>query len=895
MQSAPQHAQTPDIARWQVRLLGAVQARDGLHLLERFPSRAAAALLARLALQPGRDHPREELVELLWPGVALEVGRNRLRQALSSLKSLLEADGAAVIQADRLAVRAVPGMLDCDALQFERALRRGDAARAGALYRGELMPGFYDEWIVQERLRLQSLFERIADLPPTPAPAAALPAARAEPALEAPLPLYLTRLFGTEQAAVRLAEALREERLVTLLGPGGSGKTRLAVQVATQLRDGGGARPLFVPLVAATDAAGLRAGLARALRLGSGRDDLDTLAEVLAGRATLLVLDNFEQLVEAGAPLVAELLARLPALHVLVTSRRALGLDGEHCMPAEPLALPPPGAGLAAAASPAVALFVDRARAARADFHLHEGNAADVVRLVRALEGLPLAIELAASRVRAFAPAEMALRLAGGGALPLLARSGPRTGFDRRHASMEQVIDWSWRLLEPAAQQVLAALTVFEGDAAAEAVAAVSGHADAAIELDALVGHSLVRPLPVGDGSPRFGLYEPIREFVTAHVGAAALAALRARWRAWLLEWVAALGPMPLPRRVGVELAQIHAAIPSAVQDGDPAWAVAAALALRGYWDADGVPARCIAALEAALPSAGAQASALHELLAYLRFEGGDGTAALAHAQAALQAAQGEADHARALMRRVWVRVAADRTGEAAPDAAALFADIDEAIARARRAGDRDTEARALHQMAVMVCVEDPERGLELLAQSQALWMALGDRRKAFARLRNRAQLWSRLGRHDEAHASLLHCEAAAREDGDWVGLMDCQVSLSERARLQRDWPRVVQAASEAVALCWQRGHLHGLAYAMWNLPLPLAHLRRPEDAARLMAFASRLWVQRFGVLAAADRRDERLVRRLVRAQLGGPRTEALWIDGEALDLAGAVALACRA
>ena len=132
--------------QWSVRVLGSVEAQGHGQLISRWPSRAVAALLARLALAPDRAHPREELVELLWPGVALEVGRNRLRQALSTLKSLLEPGSSLpVLQADRAALRVVRGALSCDARDFERLLRSGHVAQAREAYRGELMPGHYDD------------------------------------------------------------------------------------------------------------------------------------------------------------------------------------------------------------------------------------------------------------------------------------------------------------------------------------------------------------------------------------------------------------------------------------------------------------------------------------------------------------------------------------------------------------------------------------------------------------------------------------------------------------------------------------------------------------------------------------------------------------------------------
>ena len=925
--------------RWQVRLLGAVEAFDGVQRVERFPSRAAAALLARLALAPERAHSREELIELLWPGVALDVGRNRLRQTLSTLKSLLEAPGvpgAAVLLADRMTLRVVRGALGCDALTFERLARAGRAAEALALYGGELMPGFYDEWIADERQRLAALH---GGLPVSAAPSQAAAQKTAETApvagpAAAPFPTYLTRLFGADMAAARLRALVLSRRLVTLLGPGGSGKTRLGVEVAQALRQHGALWPAgsteystaalpferiaFVSLVACEDAPQMQAAIARALQLtggsAAGGDGVARLVAALSGQRVLLVLDNFEQLVGRAESALAELLARLPALHLLVTSRRALGLDGEQAVNAEPLAVPADAAPLAAAAAnPAVALFVDRARAVRADFHLGERNHAAVVALVRALHGMPLAIELAASRVRSFPPAEMvALLTAGesghghgqGAHLALLVRGGPRSGHDARHASMAQVIDWSWRLLAPREQRALGALTLFAGAASAAGMAAVLGESLAATAalLDDLVAHTLVRVEAQAEGATRFGLVEPVREFVAAQLTPESAAELRGRLRRWLIDWARALGPAAAPARVAPELASVHAALaagsegPAAAHD-----AVELALALRAYWDTDGLPGRIQSALEqalAALPEAALRAE-MHELLSYLRFEGGDAARARAHAEAALVAA---GDHpslrARALVRRAWVEIAGGRAeDDAGPGHPQVQAWLQEALALARGSSDRDAQARALHQLAVLTSHlhHDTPRAEAMFAESQALWLALGDRRKANARLRNRAQCWVQMGRADEALACYQSCEQQAREDGDWVGQIDSQISLAALLGDRRQWQAALDVNRRCVALAWQRWHRHGLAYALWNPPRLLARLRRPEPAIRLMAFASNFWTEGFGALGRADLQYVKRVRALAQAQLGTARTQALWQEGAAMDVGAAVALAMLA
>ena len=453
---------------WSLRLLGTVEAANGAQSISHWPSRAVAALLARLALAPDRNHPREELVELLWPGVALDIGRNRLRQALSTLKRLLEPAGAhapPVLLADRMNVRMAPGAIACDALEFERLVRSGDSEGARALYRGELMPGFYEEWVVDERRRLAALFERLDAVPILPAPARpATGTAAAEPNS---LPSYWTRLYGVDHSAARLRALVCTRRLVTVCGAGGSGKTRLAVEVAQALRDatelttgwatGWSAawapetrheapafeRIVFVSLVDCQLAAHAVDAIAGALHI-AGPDLLARIEAALAGRRTLLVLDNFEQLARLAGEMLTRLLTGAASLHLLVTSRQRLGLDGEQVFELGGLPLPElPAAAEGATAHPAVALFMDRARAARADFRLGPHDAPAVIELVGLLAGMPLAIELAASRMRSMAPQELLRLLSqhdGTPMLDLLERSGPQTSS----TAATHRCAWSW-------------------------------------------------------------------------------------------------------------------------------------------------------------------------------------------------------------------------------------------------------------------------------------------------------------------------------------------------------------------------------------------------------------------------------------------------------------------
>jgi predicted ATPase len=924
--------------------LGRIAARNGTRELLRFPSRAVAALLARLALHPARAHPREELIDLLWPGVALDVGRNRLRQTLSTLRSILREPGwPELIWADRLAVGVQPDALQCDVASFDAACRARDHAQAQAMYLGEFMPGYYDEWVQEERTRLAGLADGLAE---TLARAAASPPGRAwsptsatqvtpQPnlagAAEAaanggrlrlqavPLPLYPTRCFGLETPLVQLQERLAEERLVTLHGPGGSGKTRLAVEVARLLAD----EPLrvaFVALQGCESTEAVCAAVAQALRLPASAQAPETLAAALASVPTLLVLDNCEQLVGRLDALLAPWLARVAGLKVLATSRCVLGLDGECCVEAPLLPLPARGLTLAQALSnPAVALFVDRARAARSDFHLAEVQLAPVLEVLHALEGLPLAIELAASRVRSFAPAQMAAWLQAPlqpaapaqsqtpRQLSLLARSGPRSGIDARHATMTQVIAASWRQLESVQVQALVAIARLPADAPLGAIGAAAAlpEIQAADAVDGLVRQALLRAVEGPGGARHFHVLEPVREFALAQAADAAARDTRCRARTWLLQWARALGPYPPPRSVAEQANLLHALLAQAVADGDALQAAELGTALRAHWDTDGMPratreafASAAHALQAHEPLPHALLARLNELLAYVQFEAGDAVAANAAAKRAWTHAQasGEAStQAQCLVRLAWLQLAGERGSDGALSRLAeVEQQLTQALALARHAGDRDAQARALHQQAVLLTHhrDDWAGGEAALAQSQTLWEALGDERKARARLRNRAQCWVRLGQQDRALQAYRDCEQRAQQDEDWVGQIDGLISLSEVLSRQRQWASALDADRRCIALCWQRWHQHGLAYALWNPARSLAHLREPEASIRLMAFASQFWQARFGPLNAGDLRSVRGVQRLVRVQIGPARAAAGWEAGLALRLPQAVELA---
>jgi predicted ATPase/class 3 adenylate cyclase len=325
-------------------------------------------------------------------------------------------------------------------------------------------------------------------------------------------------------------------RLVTLSGPGGTGKTTLAQQVAARHvgRFTDGVR--FVELADTADTEGVLIAIARAVGLPESAEQTlaDALVESLRPRHLLLVLDNFEQVTVAAAT-VGRLLADCPRLLVLVTSREVLRIRAERVFPVGPLGLPPesirhPDPG-SIAGFEAIQLFVRRARTVRADFRLTDDNASAVVDLCRRLDGLPLAIELAAARLRMFSPEALRERL--GDRLDLL--SGTSRDLPARHQTLRATIEWSYRLLEPGEQRLFELMSVFAAAdiSVVEAVAAAIRSDLAGIDpvdgLSSLLEKSLVREAPTSGGEPRLTMLETIREFATETLDADAARAERAR------------------------------------------------------------------------------------------------------------------------------------------------------------------------------------------------------------------------------------------------------------------------------------------------------------------------------------------------------------------------------
>jgi predicted ATPase/DNA-binding SARP family transcriptional activator len=415
------------------------------------------------------------------------------------------------------------------------------------------------------------------------------------------LPAQLTSFIGRDDDLTRLDVLLAGGRLVTVLGPGGAGKTRLALEAARrhrhEYRDGS----WLVDLASVTEPAkvggamlaaiGLRGAALFDGRIRAEGDELDVLADQLAGRESLLVMDNCEHLIDAVAHLIAALLARCAGLRVLATSREPLAVDGEALVPLGPLALPDPAAGVEQVRrAAAVRLFVERAAAVRPGFDVDEGTLGEVLRVVHGLDGMPLALELAAARLRTLSLAELAAGLSD---RFRLLTTGSRTAFPR-HRTLRAVIAWSWDLLSDHEREVAERVSVLPGGVTPASAAAVcAGNAVPAAEvpelLAALVDRSLLQLAPEPG---RYRMLETLREYGIERLAERGTAdAVRDLAARYLAELVAQhdpqlRGPGQLAA-LGVLRAEYDnalAALRHLCDAGDATGAVGLAMDLTWYW-----------------------------------------------------------------------------------------------------------------------------------------------------------------------------------------------------------------------------------------------------------------------------------------------------------------------
>ncbi|WP_375492680.1 BTAD domain-containing putative transcriptional regulator [uncultured Jatrophihabitans sp.] len=477
---------------------------------------------------------------------------------------------------------------ELEALALEHPL---DERLAGQLVRALAIAGRQaDALAAYERVRVQLADELGVD-PSAELQQIQLAVLRGELAATAPaaprrtnLKAQLTSFVGRDAEVARIAKTLEQNRLVTLVGPGGAGKTRLASEAAARCTDNAPDGTWLVELAQVSSGADVPQAVVAALGLRethlierrgappASRDALARLLEGLAGTQSLLILDNCEHVIEAAASLADQLLADNEQLRILTTSREPLGITGETLLAVPPLGQPAADAGAAEALEfPAVRLFADRAAAVRPDFSVDDTTIADVIEIVRRLDGLPLAIELAAARLRTLPVGEISTRLSD---RFRLLTGGSRTALPR-HRTLRAVVEWSWGLLSAPERTLAEQLSVFGSGITAESAAAVSDTpADVPELLASLIDKSLLAP--VADGV-RLRMLETIREYGMDQLGERGeLVEMRRRHADYFADLLATAEPhltqgdqLPWFKKIADEQDNILSALRFRCDDGD--------------------------------------------------------------------------------------------------------------------------------------------------------------------------------------------------------------------------------------------------------------------------------------------------------------------------------------
>jgi len=658
------------------------------------------------------------------------------------------------------------------------------------------------------------------------------------------LPAPLTSFVGREADLVRLEWLLGQARLVTLTGPGGAGKTRLAVEAGTRAVElfPGGVWMADLAAIASPELVAARVMEALGVRQDGDMPVLEALRYRLGSAETVLVLDNCEHLLDACAGLAGALLRSSPGLRVLATSREPLGLPGEVTYQVRPLAVPPEDPDAEGAASaPAVRLFLDRASAARGGSLAEAGLGAAAGRICRKLDGLPLAIELAAARIGTLSAAEVEANLAD--RFRFLAYRRPAA--DRRHQALRAAMDWSYELLSPDERGVLGELSVFAGSLGLAQAAEVctGGDAAAALEvIDRLASKSLVTAETAADGT-RYRLLETVRQYAADRLAEAG--GTQAAGDRHVLAFLRLAGR---ERRLPV-LSRDHDNFRAALE-----WSLAQgrqggprlAHALGGFWLARGLLAEGRNWLERALASPLADQglrAGLLRLLGATLFESGDlarAEAVLAEASAAAATASAPALRARigvllADLRNMQGRSNAETLAECNAATAILQADgdleglaeawmlagrarfwlddpaaaaeaLERAIAYARQSGHHRAQMRASHWLAVTFRVLPIPADAALARAEELLRAASGDLWAEADLLKPLCILYAYVGRAADARAALARSRAifarfgaklALAESGIPAGVME--QALADPAAAER-YLREARAALRAMS-----------------------------------------------------------------------------------------------
>jgi predicted ATPase/DNA-binding winged helix-turn-helix (wHTH) protein len=677
-------------------------------------------------------------------------------------------------------------------------------------------------------------------------------------------PLPRTPLIGRERELLTVSNLLLSPntRLVTLTGAGGCGKTRLGLQVASELLQQFEQQVYFVALASVTDPAMVPMAITESLgieRTGR-RTGLDLLKGYLRNAQPspiLLLLDNFEHLL-AASPLIVELLDSSVAVKVLVTSRAALHLYGEHEFPVLPLPLLDSRQmhsleGLLN--NPAVTLFSQRAAAVRPDFRLNAENGATVAEICSRVDGLPLAIELAAAHIKMLPPSALLARLES--RLQVLT-AGPRD-VPQRQQTLRKTIDWSYGLLNGPEQKLLRRLAVFLGGCTLEAAEAVCNtRNDLGAEIfnvmSSLVDQSLVQQTEQGDGEPRFGMLETIREYCLERLtGSSEEQATRRAHAAYCLVLVEEGNPELSENeraawlaRCDIEHDNFRAALDSLIQSSDVEWSFRMCIALFRFWEMREHLAEGRARLESLLrmdlcASPGERAKVFVYLSTFATVQR-DFPAATEFLERSLSIYESLGDQwGVAVSMNALAIVAGDRQDYAA--AQSLF---DETLARWRALGDPVAVARCLHNFANVVRARgDYERARTVLVEAGRIFEDLKDHSGAAWSLNQLGDIAWKEGEIGNARALYRRALSAFRQANDRWGIARSLTDVAQIACSERDHVTAHAAYREALALFVTLGHKRGIARALEGFACSALAQRDPARALAITAAAAHLrqWI----------------------------------------------------
>jgi predicted ATPase/class 3 adenylate cyclase len=680
------------------------------------------------------------------------------------------------------------------------------------------------------------------------------------------LPVQPTPLVGRTRELGELAELLSgSARLVTVTGPGGSGKTRLALQASAEAVDAFADGVFLVALAALSDPQLVLPTIAQTLAVSEepGASLEQTLGRFLSDREVLLLLDNFEQVVES-APSLARVLTEAPKVRVLATSREPLRVAGEREYPLEPLRVPQLNdsldlAGLSEFDS--VALFIERALAVRPDFAVTNENAPAVAEICARLDGLPLAIELAAARVRLLSPQALLGRL--DERLALL--TGGVRGAPERQQTLRATIDWSYRLLSEPEQHLFARLGVFVGGGRIEQAEEVTNH-DGALGIDlldglqALVEKSLLRRRDDPDGEPRFWMLETIREYALDVLGDDAQQTLQAHALAYLALAEARSAELEGPQeaeasdRLEAERPNLRAAFDWAIETGDNDMLARLWIAVGSFWlDRD-----------------------------HLR-------EARAYAEPALATAtdQRSAETRTQILRSAfWLYHWLGEDDEADPIAK-------ERMRVARFSGDASLIGPALASLAAAAQARGEfEEAVELQRECVAIQRARGDLAGLAPALMNLGVCYAGVSDWEANRHAAEEAMAIYQELGSEVSAASAQQDLADVLLIEGDLVQAREHFRAALPVLHRNAWLSFVASALHGLGLIAFEEGYPERAARLCAACKA--IQRRTGYSPNARTLERTNRQLepIMARRQEPAVELAWAEGEAMTADQAVAYA---